>query len=378
MPNALVTEVSERGALEACRGLAVAGCTVAGVAHTRLAPGHWSRAVELRLRLPNPRQDEQAFVEGLARAASRGDVLLPGGEASLLAISGRRDLFSGVLHGLPPEAVVRRALDKVEFLELAEACDLAPPESAVCTTPAEALSAARRIGYPVAIKPPSSIVRTPDGMRQQGIAVVAEADELAAAVEASAVPYVVQQFERRAVRLSCAGVRAEGELRAVAVARYLRMWPPHAGAASCAETVAPPPKLVSRVEAVLEAVGWEGIFELEVLELPGARFAAIDLNPRPFGWMALARQAGANLAAIWCDALRGRLAGRVIARAGFAYRWEDAEFLHLIRAIRAGRVRQAGQLLRPRRGTVHGYGRLADPAPLVGRMLDALVRNVGR
>lgn len=378
--QALVTEVGERGALEACRGLHAAGYAVSGVAPTRLAPGHWSRSVARRLRLPDPRADEAGFVDGLAGVLreTEHDVLLPGGEGSLLAISRGRELLGDVLHGLPPAEVVDRALDKVVLLQAAEACGLAAPPSEVCTTAAEARAAARALGYPVVVKPPRSIVRTDGRMRQQAIAIAEDDEALDAAAASSATPFIAQRFEREAVRNSCAGVRVAGELRALAVARFLRMWPPRAGAASSAETIAPPRELVTRVESLLGSIGWDGIFEVEVLALPDGRFAAMDLNPRVFGWMALAGRAGANLAAIWCDALRGNTRPLIVARPGVAYRWEDAELLHLARRLRAGRFREAGRLLRPRRPTVYGYGRWRDPAPLAARLIDAAVRNLDR
>jgi predicted ATP-grasp superfamily ATP-dependent carboligase len=156
------------------------------------------------------------------------------------------------------------------------------------------------------------------------------------------------------------------------------MWPPGAGSASFAETIEPPAELVSRVEALLESVGWEGIFEVEVLSLPDGRLAAMDLNPRVFGWMTLARQAGVNIAAIWCDAIRGEIRPRVTARPGVAYRWEDAELFHLVRSLLGGRFDEARSVLRPRRGTAYGYGRLNDPGPLAARMIDVTVRRVAR
>jgi predicted ATP-grasp superfamily ATP-dependent carboligase len=378
--RALVTEVGERGALEACRGLRAAGYAVTGVAPTRLAPGHWSRAVQRRLRLPDPRADEAEFAEALAAALreTEHDVLLPGGEGSLLAISRRRELLGDVLHGLPPDDVVGRALDKVLLLEAAETCGLEPPPSLVCATVADARAAARALGFPVVVKPPRSIVSTDGRMRQQAIAIAPDEPALEAAAADSASPFVVQRFEPEARRISCAGVRVGGELRGLAVARYLRMWPPRAGAASAAETIAPPEELVTRVEALLDAIDWDGIFEVEVLALPGGRYAAMDLNPRVFGWMALAGRAGANLPAIWCDALRGENRPPVVARPGVAYRWEDAELLHVLRRLRTGEIREAARLLRPRKGTVYGYGRRRDPAPLAARLLDAAARNLDR
>ena len=51
--------------------------------------------------------------------------------------------------------------------------------------------------------------------------------------------------------------------------------------------------------------------------------------------------------------------------------------MHVVRNLLAGRVREARQILRPRPGTVHGYVRLRDPAPLVAHVLDVAARAVG-
>lgn len=379
-PRALVTEVVERSALEGCRGLCADGYAVSAVARARLAPGHWSRCVDSRFRVVDPRVDEARFVEAVIRIleGTRHEVVLPGGEASLLALSRDRDRLPAVRHGLPADDVVQRSLDKIALLETAEACGLAPPPSHVCTTSGEALAAGRALGFPVAVKPPRSIVREDGRMRRLAITVAENERILEAAAASAPTPFVVQRFETEPVRLSCAGVRVSGELRALAVARYVRMWPPAAGAASFAETIAPPDGLVGRVEKLLGEIGWNGIFEVEVLSLPGNRLAAMDLNPRVFGWMSLATRAGANLPGIWCDALRGLDRPLAVARAGVRYRWEDAELLHLIRHLRRGDLRGATAVLRPRRNTVHGYGRPLDPAPLVARMLYVLSRNLGR
>ena len=57
------------------------------------AAGHWSRSVDRRYTLPNPRLEPAAFVSGLAAIAAEGEhaVLIPGVDAALLAVSEHRD-----------------------------------------------------------------------------------------------------------------------------------------------------------------------------------------------------------------------------------------------------------------------------------------------
>jgi predicted ATP-grasp superfamily ATP-dependent carboligase len=161
-------------------------------------------------------------------------------------------------------------------------------------------------------------------------------------------------------------------------ARWSRRWPPYDGAAAFAETVVAPSALVERVEVLLAALGWRGIFELELLELGHGRFAAIDFNPRPFGWMALALRAGVNLPAVWLDSLRGLDPAGVVARPGIRYRWEEGDLRHFVWQLRHGRTWAAAAVLRPRRHVAHAYFERDDPAPLGTALVDLARRGARR
>jgi peptidoglycan/xylan/chitin deacetylase (PgdA/CDA1 family)/predicted ATP-grasp superfamily ATP-dependent carboligase len=376
--NVLVTEAAERGPLAACRSLEQAGYTVTAAAQTRLAPGHWSRSCANRIVVPDPKDDPQAFVASLAEIARHRDfaALLPGGEASLLAISERRgDLEESFCVGLPTHDVVERSLDKVLLLREAAAAGMPPPASIVCEGPKDAVEAADDLGYPVVLKPRRSILRETAGTRQQGIVLAESRGEVEGGARKLGAPFIVQRYESAAERLSCGGVLTDGELLGLAVARFERVWPPRGGAASFAETVEPRGDLVAAAEMLLRSIGWQGVFELEVLAFADGRLAAIDLNPRLFGWLALAVGAGADLPAIWCDVLLGRKRPPVVARPGVCYRWEDAEAFNLLWLLRRGHVGAAAALARPRRGVVHAHFHWRDPAPLLARLAEVLVRR---
>ena len=375
----LVTDAEQRSALAVCRGLARGGYRVAAAAVGLPAAAHWSRAVHERLLFPDPRDGASAFVEALREALAAGSyaAVVPATEASLLALSANRDAVEGATaHGLPPHEVVVRSLDKVSLLDAAERAGLAAPESIVCADREEARAAARELGLPVVVKPGRSFVSAGDRLVQQVTTVAA--DEAAVAQQALRLqpPFVVQRFVRGRPVVSCAGVRADGALRAIVVARYGRTWPPEAGPSCFSRTIEPPPELVERVRGLVELVGWEGIFQVQLLDLGGGAFATVDLNPRPFGSLALAIAAGANLPAVWCDSLLGRFAGpRRTGRAGVSYRWEDAELRHVLRRLRRGSPRAAADVLRPRRRVARAYFEARDPGPLAARALTLLRRR---
>jgi predicted ATP-grasp superfamily ATP-dependent carboligase len=373
----LVTDVEERAALAVCRGLAAAGYRVSGVAGTTPAAGHWSRSVDRRYTLPNPRLDGAAFVAGLAEIAAQGehDVLIPSVDAAVLAVSEHRDLFEPHLRlGLPPHEVILRCLDKVALFEAAAAVGLGAPPTETHRDVDGALAAAARLGYPVVLKAVRSLARDEQKVKPSSFA--HDERELRALVPEYGDAFVVQRRERGAV-VECGGVVADGKLIGLSVARYRRTWPPDGGSASLSVTVVPPRDLIDRLQQLLDDLGWQGIFDLELVELEDGRPATIDFNARPYGSMTLAVEAGANLPALWCDWLLGRSPAPARSRAGVPYRWEEAELLNVVAAARRGRIGPLVAMLRPYRGTTHAFFRSTDPAPLVARAI-AVARGRSR
>ena len=368
----LVTNAEERSILAACRCLHAAGYEVGAVAFRPLAPTHASRGCDERLRMTDPLQDGERFVEDLRRQLTRRQyaVLLPGSDRALLAISRGRERLEGLARiGLPAPASVERSLDREVMAETAAAVGLSPPESIRCTSLEEARTAARTLGFPVILKSVRIVDQFGPAIHQTRPSLrIATEDELAERVPGHDGAFLVQRAESGPT-LSVGGVTAGGRLLGVAMARYRRTWPVEAGNVAFSETIAPPPQLEEMVQALVAGVGWEGIFELELIQAAGDRFVPIDFNPRPYGSMTLAVAAGAPLAAVWCDWLLGRDPQPVRARPGYRYRWEDADLRHLLWQLRNGNFRAAAEVARPRRRVAHAYFRITDPLPLLMRGL---------
>jgi len=323
--------------------------------------------------MTDPGQDDERFVEDLRRQllSGRYAVLLPGSDRALLAISHRRERLEGLARiGLPAPASVERSLDREILDETAATVGLSPAESIRATNLEEARAAARTLGLPIILKSIRTVDRVGRAVRQtRPSRRIASEEELTEAVPGHDGAFLIQRAEP-GTPLSFAGVMAGGRLLGVAVARYRRTWPVEAGNVAFSETIAPPPPLEETVQALLAGVGWEGIFELELIQAGNNRFVPIDLNPRPYGSMALAVAAGAPLPAIWCDWLLGRDPQPVRARPGYRYRWEDADLRHLIWQLRHGNLRAAADTACPRNRVTHAYFRIADPLPLLMRGLS--------
>jgi predicted ATP-grasp superfamily ATP-dependent carboligase len=375
--SVVVTDAEERAALGACRGLTRAGYRVCAVGHRRRAATHWSRSCAERVVLPDPRENIHDFVDGLERLLRSGRyaALIPGSDAALLTVSEHRDrLERWTRLGLPSPEAVRRSVDKVLLLEAAAGAGLAQPPSRACADLKEAEGAAKELGYPVVLKPAQSFLPVNGGLRQRGVAVVRDYDALAQAVQNFAPPFLVQRFER-ARFLSCTGVFADGRLLALTTSRVLRLWPPVAGMHTFSETIRAPAGLEGRVRELLTEIGWQGIFQFQMLELPDGRLSVIDLNPRVFASIALDDSAGANLAAVWCDWLLGRNPLPVVAQPARRYRWEEGELCHFAWQLRHRRLREAVAAVLPHRRVTHSWFRVTDPGPLVARGLNLALRS---
>jgi predicted ATP-grasp superfamily ATP-dependent carboligase len=403
-PRALLTNAEERSMLAACRSLKLAGYEVGAASFTSLAPTHWSRTCRRRMRVVDVRRDADGFVERLRRelTARSYDVLIPGTDSALLAISSRRERLQDLVAiGLPPHPLVERTLERESLAEAARAAGLTVVRSTRCADAEQALSASRELGLPVVLKSTAAALAHGGAVpgAPKGRIVRTEAELVS---EARDFPgELLVQPVVPGEPISCGGVRAGGQLLGLAVSRYLRMWPPTGGSVTFAETIDPPRGLEAQIELLLATLGWEGIFELELIQshAPGYEgFVPIDLNPRPYGSMALAAAGGVALAAIWCDWLLGRgtpstgqpLPGQSLhgqptrsqpthsqppagqplrARAGCRYRWGDAELRYSAWQLRHRHLRAALGPLRPRSGVTHAHFQRSDPLPALARGL---------
>lgn len=257
-------------------------------------------------------------------------------------------------------------MSKQALVQTAAGAGLDSPETEVCADEAAAKAAARRLGYPVVLKPRSTVFGRNGGLTQRGSSLVMDEESLISLWPGYGTPSLIQRcLDGKLVSFS--GVAVDGRLLAYGVSRYGRTWPPEGGAVSFAETISAPPGLRRKVENLISALGWQGVFEVELVQ-HGTRFAAIDFNPRLFGSLELITRAGAPLTAAWCDWVLDLDPPESEARPGYRYRWEDAEARNLWRRLRDGRIRAALSILRPRRRMTRSFFRVTDPAPLVARL----------
>jgi predicted ATP-grasp superfamily ATP-dependent carboligase len=375
-PRVLVSDAHERALLATIRCLAASGYEVTATANRRIAPGLWSTAATRRRVIADSGLDPQRFAEDLERLlrASPHDLLVPGTDRSLLAVSRHRERLEPYLRmTLPPAEVIERALNRAEVSAVARLVGLDPPDERVCHDETAALNAAREFGYPVVVKPVEVVIESADGtLVRQAAELVHDPEALSTRV-AMFGSCIVQRQTAGSV-LSFGGVASSDGLLACAVSRYERTWPVHAGSTSFSRSITAPGELGASVQRFMSELRWEGMFELEVIECPDGDYRAIDFNPRPYGSIALAVGAGAPIPAIWAEWALGRRPARREARPGVAYRWEDADLRNAAWQLRHRERRRALATVRPRRSVTHAYLSARDPIPSIVRTAELFVR----
>jgi predicted ATP-grasp superfamily ATP-dependent carboligase len=356
------------------RGARAAGHRPIAALTRRDALSSWSRAPVARVLVPDP-ADSAAHASALVRLAAHhgGAIVLPGSDASLLAIAEHRDAFMApTIVGAPPLDVVRRATDKRALGELAR-------EAGLRTPPTREVTLADGIAgpFPAVVKPFASVAEGDSGKSERLlVSVVEDADGLRAALRGMpGARGLLQPFVKARLR-TVNGVAWDGRVVCSVHKRSDRTWPPAAGVFAYGRTVEPEPALGEGCARLLGAIGWSGIFNLQFLEPQHGEPLLIDLNPRAYHSMALAIGAGANLPGVWLDLLLGRPPRPAHARPAVRFRAEDDD-LRALKTLAANGHRGAalGALL-PRRRTTHALFARTDPGPLAFRMRE-LVRSGG-
>ena len=324
-----------------------------------------SRATAGTVPVPDAGPDPDGFVAALAEAAGRLRVaaVLPGTETSLTVLAGRESDFpGGVVLGVPSREVVERAVDKSLLAELAVAAGLKVPETRTISH-----GDVDGVAYPAVVKPVTSAVHGDGAVRLGWVRKIDTPAELRAAVEwMPGDSLIVQPFLDGALSAAC-GVFWDGRLLCVEHQVARRIWPPVVGVSSYAETVPRDHELEQRIAALLGAIGWSGIFELQFIHRPEGEYV-IDLNTRFYGSLALAVNSGLNLPSIWVDLLLGRTPRIGSYRVGVRYRSEQRDARAIVHSFREGRRAEALRACLPRPRTAHGIFSARDPLPFVCRI----------
>lgn len=358
----IVATGRDRGALAAIRAFRAAGWYVGvGTPDGGGVLGS-SRASHASYRVPRPRHDGRDFVEGVRRAALSGsfDLVFGGGDDWMAALSAYREqLPLPVAH--PPFDVVETVLDKMRLADHAATVGLASPRTVLATD--EALAT---WDGPVVVKCKEHWA--PDqtqSLRIEAKLFATTGDALAQVerIRAAGAQPILQEVVAGTLG-ALIGVFHEGRLYGRTQQVSTRLWPTPNGASARAYTVPVDEDLSTRVEALLEDLGWHGLVELQFLTGHDGVPHLIDFNGRFFGSLALAESAGEGLVRTWAElALGGPAPTLPDARPGRRYSWLAGDLRRARVERRNGMLRDVVTSLRWALTAQHSTLSLRDPLP---------------
>ena len=209
-------------------------------------------------------------------------------------------------------------LFKDRFARRLEQVGFPGPPWAAPTTVDEAVEVARKLGYPVVLKPRSHIgigvsrglVVHDDGELRARFVPYPLSDSAHGIAERHpglAFPLVQKMMTGRDVEcMSVTGcLGRDGTLLASGTIRKVDQWGSPLAIGTVFEVTTPPTFFAHAVETVAQVLG-TGIFEFEVLtDRASGEYWAIDLNPRGFGPISLDIENGNDLPLLWYGAATG-------------------------------------------------------------------------
>jgi predicted ATP-grasp superfamily ATP-dependent carboligase len=285
MLDVFVTDGFQRKTLAAVRALGRGGYSVGVGEVTRWAPSLSSRYAREAWVYPS------RPVDWLVERSNRWKVLMPMEEELLLSVMDRADEFSCQLP-FPSSDRIRLVRDK--------AWVAAQPEAPAVVDRA-----------PCVIKP-----RVGSGSRGR---IYCETDrELKRHLDETMVAQERVEGEARCVSLL---YDMEGVLSAAFVHCRLHEYPVDGGPSTLRESIRDE-ALVERACAVVDRVGWQGVIQLE---FKGEYL--LDINPRFWGSLNLAVEAGVNFPDLLLRVAMGEKVGKFDYRVGVRSIWKTGELL---------------------------------------------------
>jgi predicted ATP-grasp superfamily ATP-dependent carboligase len=340
----LVTSGDERSALAVVRSLG-RDAEVHVVAQSERSLAGASRYTHSRHAAPDSLIDSEGFVAAiLALAVQIGaDVIIPPTDADCRALIPIRERLDPALLAAPSLDAYQRASHKGEVIRLAESVGLAVAEGEEVDGVEEAVAVGRSLGWPVVIRPVESVSVDPSGhLHKRGVVHAAGEDELRATWDAS-VGVGTALVERllpgwgEGIFVLRGTARGKARTQAAFAHRRLREKPPAGGVSVLRESIPLDAERLQRVEALLEALDFEGPVMAE-FRTDGKDCWLIELNARLWGSLQLAVDAGVDFPRLLLASTLGETTSAPMGyRSGTRLRWLLGDLDHAIALIRGSR-----------------------------------------
>ncbi len=339
----LVSDAETRTALAVTRALGRRGIPVIVLAHGPGALAAASRFAAGEVRVPDAARDPEGWAEAV-RGEWRKDPA-----ALLLPVT---DLAVGTAlqFGLDREGPVaapsceafQDASDKYALLAFAKAAGLDSPQTELVENVSALTELPPGFAYPVVLKSRRSRWLEAGAWREGGVCLVANAAALdAARADPRWSGGALLQEHLPGHGRGLFFLVDRGHTVACFAHRRVREKPPSGGVSVVSESEIPDPGLREAGERLLRALEWHGVAMLELRSAPDGRHWVMEVNPRLWGSLQLAVDAGVDFPSLLVALHRDQPLPETRLRAGARLRWLLGDIDHLGIALRRPAMRRA-------------------------------------
>ena len=293
--RALVLDAESSAGLEVVQSLGKRGVLLDATSSQDDCLAFYSRYVHRKLRQPGYDSSKGEFSNWIhdLHHSSQYDLIVPATEASLLMM---RTLDAGdevrLRAAMPCNSALDVALDKERTWELATELGIPVPKSVVYSSLDDL---GEEPAYPVVLKPVKSKVEIAGQLQHFWPSIVCNREERTSILE-SWLPHirVQQQSFIRGTGIGIELLFNKAEKVWHFAHERLHEYPLSGGRSTYRKSILPDPRMLAAAEALLRALEWHGVAMVEFKLGENGDFYLLEINPRLWGSLALAIDAGVD------------------------------------------------------------------------------------
>jgi len=375
------------GSLAVARSLGRRGIPVWFITHDHPI-ARYSRYVVRSFEWAGPSHDDAAdwLVEFSARHRLERWVLFAGGDEEVRLVARNHAMLGQAYRvATPPWEVVKIACDKRLTHEHAGAVGVDSPWSRYPRNRDEVAGLDCR--FPVILKPRVHLGRNPFSAAKawrvdDRSALLARYDEAAALVGSDGIAIQELIPGGGGVQFSYAAVWSDGVSVASLVARRARQYPVEFGFTSTFVETVEQAAVEQAANRFLASMRFSGLVELEFkFDARDGRYKLLDVNPRPWTWIALGGAAGLDFPWMQWRLARGQSVVFSRGRAGVAWTHTSRDVISAVQQILSGALSPRQYWASPRSAAFAAFA-MDDPLPgvldlpvLIARLLRRRFRE---
>ncbi len=335
MPKVLILDANQRSALAATRSLGVKGLEVVAADETTRTLAGSSKYCKETFEYPSPYEYQEEFLRTVRDESNRRDiqVIFPMTEISTYLVLKHRDELKGIAIPFPPIESFDLLRDKSRLFELAHKLSVPVPGTHVVKTGTEISKITSRLKFPVVIKPYCSRILLDGRWMATSVQYARSVSELESTFKRieylNRCPFLIQEYIQGEGR----GIFAlydQGKPILFFAHRRLREKPPSGGVSVLSESIQVDPPLREIAQKILDHVKWHGVAMVEFKVTAEGTPYLIEVNPRFWGSLQLAIDAGVDFPFLLYQLAMGeRLEAVNSYKTGIKSRWLLGDLDHL-------------------------------------------------